>query len=132
MIEKDPGSPKLHRLRIVHLFEADYKLFLKLQWGSPLVRKALSLDLLNNGQHGSVPGRTTLDPKTMNQLTNDLCCPRTLKGNYARFDNDTSTYYDRIIVALGMLAARRCGMPVEAVEAVDAHATALKLMKYIV
>ena len=38
MIEKDSGDPKINRLRIIHLFEADYNLFLKLQWGSRLVR----------------------------------------------------------------------------------------------
>lgn len=113
MIEKDSGSPKINRLRIIHLFEADYNLFLKIMWGSRLVRQAVRLRLLNDGQHGSVPGRTTMDPVMLNQLTTDLC--RVLKVNDARFDNDASACFDRIIVALGMLAARRCGMPTEAV-----------------
>lgn len=49
MIEKDPGRPKVNRLRIIHLFEADYNLLLKIMWGSRLVRRAVSLDLLNSG-----------------------------------------------------------------------------------
>jgi len=113
MIEKDPGSPKINRLRIIHLFEADFNLFLKLTWGSRLVRHAQKLDLLNNGQHGSVPGRNPMDPIMLNQLSSDMC--RVLKLNFARFDNDASACFDRIIVALGMLAARRCGMPVSAI-----------------
>ncbi|KAI2496067.1 hypothetical protein MHU86_18439 [Fragilaria crotonensis] len=127
MIEKDSGSPKINRLRIIHLFEADYNLFLKIMWGSRLVRQAVRLRLLNDGQHGSVPGRTTMDPVMLNQLTTDLC--RVLKVNYARFDNDASACFDRIIVALGMLAARRCGMPTEAVRT---HAKSLELMQYMV
>ncbi|KAI2493732.1 hypothetical protein MHU86_20802 [Fragilaria crotonensis] len=127
MIEKDPGRPRINRLRIIHLFEADYNLFLKIMWGSRLVNRSVQLNLLNEGQHGSVPGRTTMDPVMLNQLTTDLC--RVLKVNYARFDNDASACFDRIIVALGMMAARRCGMPVEAVRT---HAKALELMQYMV
>lgn len=55
LLEKDPGTPCINRLRIIHLFEADFNLFLKIVWGSRLVKKAVSMDLLNSGQHGSVP-----------------------------------------------------------------------------
>ena len=127
MIEKDIGKPKITRLRIIHIFEADFNLFLKLIWGSRLVKRAVKLDLLNDGQHGSVTRRTATDPIMLIQLTTDLC--RLLKHNHARFDNDASACYDRIIVALGMLAARRCGMPDEAVKT---HADCLRLMKYAV
>ncbi len=127
MIKKDAGKPKITRLRIIHLFEADFNFLLKLIWGSRLVKRSVHLDLLHNGQHGSVPRRTTMDPIMLTQLTADLC--RLLKHNLARFDNDTSACYDRIIVALGMLAARRCGMPNNAIQT---HADCLELMKYTV
>jgi hypothetical protein len=127
LIEKDPGRPKLTRLRIIHLFEADFNLFLKLIWGSRLVKRAASLNLLNDGQHGSTPRKKAIDPIMLTQLTTDLC--RILKHNLARFDNNASACYDRIIVALGMLAARRCGMPDTAVQT---HADCLQLMKYTV
>ena len=63
----------------------------------------------------------------LTQLTADLC--RILKHDLARFDNDASACYDRIIVALGMLAARRCGMPRNAIRL---HAYALRFMQYTV
>ena len=127
LIEKDVGDPKINRLRIIHLFEADYNLFLKLTWGSRLVRRAVKMKLLNDGQHGSTPGKTTMEPIMLTQLTADMS--RLLKINYARFDNDASACFDRIIVALGMLAARRCGMPFQAVRT---HARSLELMRYMV
>jgi hypothetical protein len=127
MIEKDVGKPCIHRLRIVHLFEADYNFFLKLQWDHRLVRQAGDLDLLHPSQHGSIPGRSAIDPIMLTQLTTDLC--QILHHDLARFDNDASACYDRIIVALGMLAAQRCGMPKHAIRL---HADALKFMKYTV
>jgi hypothetical protein len=33
MIEKDPGNPQIERLHVIHLFEANYNLSLKLLWG---------------------------------------------------------------------------------------------------
>jgi hypothetical protein len=63
----------------------------------------------------------------LTQLTNDLC--RTLKHNLIRFDNDASACYDRIIVALAMLAACRCGMPANAIRT---HAETLQFMRYSV
>ena len=127
MIEKDQGEPKLNRLRIIHLFEADFNFFLKLQWGHRLVRRAIDLDLLHDGQHGSISGRMSLNPIMLTQLTTDLC--RLLKHDFVRFDNNTSACYDRIIIALAMLAARKCGMPDHAVQA---HADALFFMQYAV
>ena len=127
MIEKDAGKPRINRLRIVHLFEADLNFFLKLQWGHRLLRHAIKLDLLHDSQHGSIPGRAAMDPIMLTQLTSDLC--RILKHDLLRFDNDASACYDRIIVALGMLAARRCGMPEDAIQL---HAEALQFMRYTV
>ena len=127
MIEKDIGKPRIHRLRIIHLFEADFNFYMKLQWGRRLVRRACEYNLLNDGQHGSIPNRSAIDPLMLTQLTTDLC--RILKHDLARFDNDASSCYDRIIVALGMLAARRCGMPTNAIRL---HSEALQFMKYTV
>ena len=78
-----------------------------------MVKHAVKHDLLNDGQHGSTPGKVSMDPVMLTQLTTDIS--RLLKVNLARFDNDASACYDRIIVMLGMLAARRCGMPTNVV-----------------
>jgi hypothetical protein len=94
-------------------------------WGHRLVRHAKATNLINSGQYGSVPGRKAIELVMLNQLSNDLC--RTNKINIIRFDNDASACYDRILVHLGMLAARRCGMPDNAIRT---HAETLEKMKY--
>ena len=63
----------------------------------------------------------------LNQITTDVC--RLLRVNDIRFDKDASACFDRIIVALAMLAARRCGMPINAIRT---HAKAFEVMKYTV
>jgi hypothetical protein len=111
--EKDAGCPRINRLRIIHLFEADFNFFLKLLWGHRLVQRAHDFKMINTGQYGSVPGRTAIELVMLNQFSNDIC--RTNKNNIIRFDNDASACYDRIPVHLGTLAARRCGMPDNAI-----------------
>jgi hypothetical protein len=72
MLEKDAGAPRINRLRIIHLFEANFNLFLKLQWVSRLVKHSVKYDLLNDGQHGSTLGKVSMDPVMLTQLTTDI------------------------------------------------------------
>jgi len=127
MIEKDQGDPKINRLRIIHLFEADYNLFLKLQWGKRLVRHAEEKQLIHESAWGGRAGRTSIDPVLLKHLTADIC--RILKANLSSFDNDASACYDRIIIALGMLASQRMG---QSRNATLTHAEALQWMRYAV
>eukprot|EP00957_Ditylum_brightwellii_P111714 8520527-Ditylum_brightwellii.AAC.1 len=40
MLEKDPGSPKLHRLQIIVIVEADMNMIMKVIWARRLVPRA--------------------------------------------------------------------------------------------
>lgn len=110
------------------LRRTSYNFSLKRMCGHRLVRRAVDLNLLHSCQHGSVPGHTSMDVIMLTQLSIDLC--RISKQNLARFDNDASACcFNRIIVPLAMMAARRCGMPCNAV---SMHAEALQFMRYTV
>ena len=108
LIEKEAGKPFLTRLRVIHLFEADYNLFLKIHY-SRIVKNATKANALNDQAHGSRPKRQTMDALFLSRLAKDLI--RQLKINGASMDNDATGCYDRIIVSLGLLAARRLGLP---------------------
>jgi hypothetical protein len=127
MIEKDTGVPAIHRLRITHIYEADYNLFLNLQWGLRLVRHGEKHHGLNDQQFGSRKDRTAMDPVLLKKLSYDIS--RQCRTYLATFDNDDSACYDRIIVALAMRAARRLRMPRNAAQT---HAEALRMMRYYV
>ena len=66
-----------------------------------------------------------MNPIMLTQLTSDLC--RLMKHNLFRFGDDALVCYDRIIVALEMLAARRFGMPENSI-----NANSLQFMRYAV
>jgi hypothetical protein len=56
MIKKDPGSPHIERLQVIHLFEADYNFCLKHLWGSHMVHKGKDSGTFEDQQDGSQPG----------------------------------------------------------------------------
>ena len=124
MIEKDTGRSAIHRLRTIHLYEADYNLFLKLQWGLRLVRHDTAKSTMVSTISKSDPTKT-MDPVLLKQLSYDLSCQ--CHTNLATFDNDALACYNRIIVALAMLAARHLHMPQNVVQT---HVEALCLMHY--
>jgi hypothetical protein len=113
LLEKDEGLPYLTRLRVIHLFEADYNLFLKIIYGKRMVKNAENSMALNDQQHSSRPRRMTTDALFLARLEKDLI--RQTKANSAHMDNDATGCYDRIVTSLGMLACRRLGMPTHAI-----------------
>jgi hypothetical protein len=56
MILKEPSNTKVHRLRVIHIFEADYNLIPSLKWRA-LLKHAEDRNLLNDAQYGSRAGR---------------------------------------------------------------------------
>jgi hypothetical protein len=107
MLEKDPGTPKLHRLRVIHLYEADYNLILGFKWRAVL-HHACHHCLINPSQYGSQPGKEAPDPAFLRILeyeTARLTCKPVI-----HFDNNATSCYDRIPCFLANVASRKYGM----------------------
>jgi hypothetical protein len=127
LLEKDPGQPNINRLRVIHLFEADYNLFLKVLWAQRLVKQGEENAQFGEAQQGSRAGRTANDAVLLKRLSYDLS--RITKTNLATFDNDAKSCYDRVVNSVAMLASKRMGMPDSAI---TTHAGVLREMKYVV
>ena len=56
MIYKELGNIKIHRLRVIHLYEADMGLLWGAKWGKSM-RKAVQENTLHPGQYGGLTGR---------------------------------------------------------------------------
>jgi hypothetical protein len=48
MMQKEAGNSKIHHLRVIHIYEANYNLILGLNWREPM-HAAEDKSLLNEG-----------------------------------------------------------------------------------
>ena len=108
MIEKIPGTPKINKLRVIHLYEADYNMLLKLLWARKLVWNCHDNERLNDGQAGSRPGRRALDIIIQKEMK--YLYARLTRTTLASMDNDAKSCYDRIICNLAMMISKYYGM----------------------
>ena len=107
MIQKDPGNPKIHRLRVIHLYEADYNLMLAVKWRTAM-HHAEDSGILNDGLYGSRAGRSAHDPVFIEILQNEIY--RCSMKSGINFDLDATACYDRILASIATIASRRMGM----------------------
>jgi hypothetical protein len=71
MLEKEPGNRKIHRLRVIHLYEADYNLILGVKWRQ-LIHHCEDNQLLHSSLYGARPGRGALEPVFIEELINEI------------------------------------------------------------
>jgi hypothetical protein len=67
MFRKDSDSSKVHRLRVIHLCEADLNLLLGVKWRS-LIHHWTDHSFLNSGPFGGLPGRDAMTPIFLDEL----------------------------------------------------------------
>jgi hypothetical protein len=107
MIFKDPGNYKIHRLRVIHIYEADFNLLLAIKWRQ-LLHYANQHQLINPGQYGGRPGCEAQSLVFLEELKYDISY--TTRRTLFNFDNDATSCYDRIIVSLASLINRKYGL----------------------
>jgi hypothetical protein len=105
--EKEPGNPKIHHLRVIHLYEADYNLVLALH-ARKLVHHAQDNHLLNGSLYGARTGHTAHDPVGLEEFASEIT--RLIQKPCIKNAEDTTACYDCIIPGVGNLASRAHGM----------------------
>lgn len=107
MIEKEPGNPQLHRLRVIHLYESDYNSLLGIKMRQVL-HKAEDLQSLHPGTYGSRATRQAVDPTFIEVLQYDYAS--LTRWPEIKFSNDATSCYDRIIPSVSNVMARSMGL----------------------
>jgi hypothetical protein len=64
---KDTDNVRLHRTRVIHIYEADFNLCLGVKWRAAM-HQAEDSNLLNAGQYGSRPYRNASDPVFIEEM----------------------------------------------------------------
>jgi len=116
MLEKIVCKPCLHKLRVIHLIEADCNLSLtvKALLGSRLMWHCEENKAFHDVQGGSRPGRSTANVTPTQELGNDA--DERTRTNHASNANDAKACCDRMMATLTSLIDRFHGMPCKAVE----------------
>ena len=107
MIYKEAGNVKIHRLRVIHLYEADLGFLWGAKWGQGM-RKAVKDKTLHQGQYGGLPGRDCTSLTYLEELRFDYSL--LTRYSFANFDNDATACYDRILCSIASLAGRKYGI----------------------
>eukprot|EP00957_Ditylum_brightwellii_P123640 9425938-Ditylum_brightwellii.AAC.1 len=71
MLERDPGDPKIDRLRIIVIVEDNMNAIMKVIWKRRLVPVAEKTQFLSPVQFGNMKGQTTLDALLLKVVTMD-------------------------------------------------------------
>jgi hypothetical protein len=126
-LEKIPGNPLIDKLRVKHIYEADWNLLLKIFTSYKLTHTACQQKTETAEQAGGRIGRSASDMATTTVLTHEICRLQKLAG--AIVINDAKACFDRIIENLSNLACLREGL---APELAKLHAQTGREMRYYI
>ena len=115
MLEKTPGYPYSHKLRLIALLESKFNISLRALWPRRLMPNAERLGLLGSKQKGGRSGFQTYDCLLMQNLSMSIC--RIARINAIIANYDASKCFDRILLPVAALLARRAGAPASMVRA---------------
>ena len=107
MIYKEQGNVKINRLRVIHIYEADYNFLIGAVWREA-IQHAQELGKINQGQYGGCPGRDCTSVTYLEELRRDISI--LTRTPYTNFDNDAASCYDRILMAVSSLSSRKYGV----------------------
>jgi hypothetical protein len=109
MIYKKPGVIELNKLRVIHLFEANFNLLIGVYFGRQAMYHQVDRQLLHHGQFGK-PGGECQDAALSKVLHNlILSLPKTPMG---QFESDATACFDREVMSFVFACFRSRGAPI--------------------
>jgi hypothetical protein len=108
MLGKDVGIPRIHRLRVTHLYECDLNLLFSFI-SRELDQHCEDNYLINKGVYECRPNRRAIDPVFVDVTQTELVM--VTRKSLVKFNNDATACFDRILVHMLNLCLRSFRMP---------------------
>ena len=112
LICKDNNTPYIHRLRPLHIVEAEMQFFSKYQWSHRLINQAEHFKNISPSQYGGRKNKQAQSSVLNTIITFDL--HRQLRLNFSFNDDDLRANYDRELAHLSAAETRSHGLSYEA------------------
>jgi hypothetical protein len=126
-LEKTPGFHLLSKLRVIHIYEADWGLIQKFFVSHKINKLACNSANVPIDQAGSRPGRSAIAMGTCKVIMYEIIRIQRLSGGVIY--NDAKACYDRIIENLSNLALLQHGLQLPIAQL---HATRFQQIKYFI
>jgi hypothetical protein len=114
MLPKEENNWKIHRLRIIQLYESDVNQSMRFFFARQMGFMLKDSDCIPDMQFGSRPGKMSISPVLQKQLTYDIV--RQSKGVMGCVENDAIGCSNRTANKLGYIKLRQLGMPMSAIK----------------
>ena len=108
MIEKEPGAPWIHRLRIIELFDAQTNAGFQIFVGRHMIHHAVEQGMLSAESYGSTPGKIATSALVQKVLCIDQLRIERRAGGI--FDCNASGCYDRILPPVASVHLQALGL----------------------
>jgi hypothetical protein len=108
MLGKDSGIPRIHRLRVIHLYKCDLNLLFSLFFRE-LDQHCEDNCLISKGVYGCRRTRRAIDPVFIDVTQTEMAMVTIIP--LVKFNNDATACSNRILVHLLNLCLRSYGMP---------------------
>ena len=105
---KDPNYVRIHRKRVMHIYEADFNYMLGIKWRKALYQ-AEAFRELNDGQFGYRPRRNAVDPVFIEEMQFEIS--HAFRKIFVQTNYDAASCCDRIIPNLAMFVSCKYGVP---------------------
>ena len=107
LMEKDTGSPKIHRMRSLHIIEAEVQFIAKLFYCKKLLHNAEKYDLITGQQYGGRKNKQAQTVVLNKMMYYNITHQQLLEAAF--MDDDARNCYDRILTTMSAVEMRSWG-----------------------